>query len=99
MGYGRLIDPQDGGLKNTAPIIEQINIGIKKEKLQVDDVLDAKIVSLTSGIQIDLCIKDIPFKPVLTGISTAGFLKDQIIQVKVTRVEKRLEVVYHSTKN
>ncbi|MBK7787007.1 MAG: type III-B CRISPR module RAMP protein Cmr6 [Saprospiraceae bacterium] len=42
VGYGRLIDPQDGGLKNTAPIIEQINIGIKKEKLQVDDVLDAK---------------------------------------------------------
>ena len=70
VGYGRLVDVEESSLKNTAPIIEQINIGIIKENLRKDDILDAKIVSLSSGIQVDLCIKDIPFKPVLTGIST-----------------------------
>ncbi|MBK8110497.1 MAG: type III-B CRISPR module RAMP protein Cmr6 [Saprospiraceae bacterium] len=98
VGYGRLVDAEESSLKNTAPIIEQINIGIKKENLKEGDILEAKIISLSSGIQVDLCLGH-TFNPFLTGISTAGFSKGQIIQVKITSVVKRLEVVYHSTKN
>jgi CRISPR-associated protein Cmr6 len=76
----------------------KLNPGVSLKDLKVGDVIDARITDLSSGIVVELDIKDVFFKPKLIGVSTKGFVKDQVIKVKIEQIGKHMKFNLESPK-
>lgn len=90
VGYGQFSENKIGSISNDVnkPTIQQeeINTGKTKDNLKVNDELDAFVINLKAGLEIDLKIKTIDFKTKIIGVSTKGFQLNQKIRVKVDSI-------------
>lgn len=90
VGYGQFV--LNIGVQNAhGNTPSKLNQGIILKDLKVGDVIDARIADLSSAIVVELDIKDITFKPRLTGISTRGYVKNQVIKVKIEQIGKLMK--------
>jgi len=90
VGYGQFAS--NNGVQNArGATTAKLNQGISLKDLKVGDVIDARIADLSSAIVVELDIKDISFKPRLTGLSTKGYVKNQLIKLKIEQIGKLMK--------
>lgn len=95
VGYGQFSKTTLGNPSNnqTQPTIqlEEINVGKTKDNLKVGDELDAYVINLKSGVEVDLKINTIKFNPKIIGVSTKDFKLNQKIKIKVDSIGKQFK--------
>ena len=94
VGYGQFKDHSEKDSEDFDSKIIGLNEGKTLENLQSGDVLEARIVNLKGGIQIDTEIPGMNFSQRLTGVSPKKFSLGQIIKVKVIIEEKKGKKYY-----
>ncbi len=95
VGYGQFKDYSENDSENvetkTSP---RLNEGKTIENIQSGDVLEARIINLKGGIQIDTEIPGMDFSQRLIGVSPKNFTLGQVIKVKVVINEKKGKKYY-----
>jgi hypothetical protein len=87
VGYGQFAS--SNVVKNAhGTTTTKLNQGISQKDLKKGDVIDARIADLSSAVVVEFDIKDITFKPRLTGLSTRGYVKGDVIKVRIEQIGK-----------